>query len=331
MAQGYWQGRNVLVTGASGFIGSHVVQLLVEQGARVTAVTPLIGRGDVAANPRRLDANMTVVHADLTEPDDCLAVCRNQDVVMNVAHVDGSTGFKRARPAFILRQNLLITLNMLEAACQCAVDRFLVMSSAEVYAPDARVPIPESEGFEGVPDPVTDGYAWSKRMSEFAAEAFAREHGIKVAIARPSNVYGPGDHFDASKGRVIPMFMQKVFQGAESILIWGTGDQVRTFLYVEDLARGLLDLVEKHPTCDPVNFGGREEITIRSLAELIVRLSGRDVTIICDPDKPAGPRNRALDITKARNLLGFVPTVPLEVGLQRTIDAYRQQHAYSLR
>jgi len=325
MTSNYWCGRHVLVTGASGFIGSHVTELLVARGAKVTATTPLSPNHINSLNLQSVRERITVTAVDLTRLEDCMKVCRNQEVVINAAHVDGSVAFKQARPAFIFRQNMLITLNMLEAACRNNVDRFLVMSSAEVYPPEAPVPAPESEGFMGLPSRLTDGYAWSKRMSEFAAEVFAREYGLKVAIARPSNVYGPRDHFDAHKGRVIPMFIKRIFQGEEVITIWGTGEQMRSFLYVEDLARGLLDLVEKHPQCDPINFSGVEEITIKGLARLIVTLSGKEVEIVCDPTKPSGPSRRISDTTKARQVLGFTPTTSLERGLRRTIEAYRQQ------
>jgi nucleoside-diphosphate-sugar epimerase len=325
MMSDFWRGKRVLVTGGSGFIGSHVVEMLVEKGAKVTVTTFSIQNPPNLTNLQSVKDKVAIFAVDLTRLEDCEKVCRNQEVVLNLAHIDGSTAFKQKRPAFIFRQNMLITLNMLEAACKGQVDRFLVMSSAEVYRPEAPIPTPESEGLKGLPDRLTDGYAWSKRMSEFAAEFFAREYGLKVAIARPSNVYGPRDYLDPKRGRVIPMFIKRIFESEGSLIIWGTGDQVRTFLYVEDLAQGLLDLVERYPRCDPVNLGGDEEITIKGLAELIVRLSGKEVQITYDPEKPAGPLRRVCDITKAKQLIDFVPTVPLEAGLERTIRFFREQ------
>lgn len=324
MTSNYWNGRHVVVTGASGFIGSHVTELLVAKGAKVTATTPLVHPRANSLNLQSVSEKVAIVPSELTRLENCLQVCHNQEVVINAAHVDGSVAFKRARPAHIFRRNMLITLNMLEAALRSKVDRFLVMSSTEVYAPDAPIPTRESEGLSGLPARLTDGYTWSKRMSELAAEFFAREYGLKVAIARPGSTYGPRDDFDERRGRVIPMLIKKVCGGDESVTIWGTGEQRRSFLYVEDLARGLLDLVEKHPQCDPINFSSDEQITIRGLAELIVRLSGRSVRILCDPDKPSGPMDRTADNTKAKQILDFRETTPLETGLRRTIDMYRK-------
>jgi GDP-L-fucose synthase len=322
----FWQGKRVLVTGGSGFIGSHVVEMLVEEGAQVTTTAWAGQNPSNLVNLQRVADHITTFAVDLTRLEDCMEACENQEVIFNVAHLDGSVAFKRAHPASIFRQNMLITLNMLEAACKNQVDRFLVMSSAEIYPPEAPVPTSETEGLRGLPDRLTDGYAWSKRMSESAAQFFAREHGLKVAIARPSNVYGPRDYLDPKRGRVIPMFIKRIFEGEGPLVIWGTGEQVRTFLYVEDLARGLLGLVEKYPQCDPVNLGGDEEITVKELAELVVRLSGKEAKIVCDPEKPSGPLRRVCDISKARHVLGFVPTVPLETGLERTVNFFRERY-----
>lgn len=325
MTSMYWRNRKVLVTGAAGFIGSHVAEMLVNEGACVTATVLPTLEPDGPDNLRGLRGKVTIVAADLSDMDACVSACRGQDVMFSIAHADGSASFKRDRPAYIFRQNMFITLNMLEAARQAGVERFLVMSSAEIYSPDVPLPIREVDGFSGWPSKQSDAYAWSKRMSEFAAEVYSREHSLKVAIARPSNVYGPRDSFDPARGRVIPMFIRKALHGDGPIDIWGTGEQKRSFLYAGDLARGLLDLVEHHPVCDPVNFSGERQISIADLANLIVRLSGRDVAVTCDPTKPAGPANRVLSGVKAQQLLDFAETVSLEEGLKRTIDAYRQQ------
>jgi GDP-L-fucose synthase len=317
-----WRGKKVLVTGGSGFIGSHVVDRLVSLGAQVTAS---VFQDPVnLANLDHVKDRIRMEVVDLTRLEDCMAACQGQECVFNIAHADGSVAFKKNRTAYILRQNMLITLNMLEAASQSNVKRFLVTSSAEVYPHDAPVPTPEDEAFTKA-DRLSDGYTWSKRMSELAARVWTHEHNMQIAIARPNNVYGPRDYFDEGRGRVIPMFIKNAVEQEKPIVIWGDGSAVRSFLYVEDLARGLVDLVEKYPECDAVNFGGEEEITLRELAEMVLRLSGSKVKVICDTSKPAGAPKRTTNVQKAQQILGFRPSVSLEAGLRRTLDAYRKQ------
>ncbi|MFB3827322.1 MAG: NAD-dependent epimerase/dehydratase family protein [Bryobacteraceae bacterium] len=320
---GFWRGRKVLVTGACGFIGSRTLQALAGLGARVTgAVLPGEERRPELAQP-----GVRVCAADLTRPADCEEACRGQDAVLNFAHEDGSAAFKKSRPAYIFRQNLLITLNLIEAACRCGVERFLVTSSAEVYPCDSPSPTAEWYAFANGMDRLDDGYVWSKRMSEVAARLFAEERGIKIAIARPNNVYGPGDSFEPGRGRVVPTFIRSIVEDANGLTIWGDGEQVRTFLYIDDLVRGVLDLVEKYAVGEPVNLGGCETITIKRLAEKIARLAGRDAAIVCDSSKPAGPAVRIPDLETARRVLGFQPQVPLETGLRLTLKDYLERHA----
>jgi nucleoside-diphosphate-sugar epimerase len=318
----FWKDKRVLVTGGTGFVGSYVVRALVEEGALVTTTA---FSGTTAPGLDALRERATVVAADLREPHDCERVAAGQEIVLNIAHADGSMMFKRSRPAYLFRQNMLITLNMLEAACRNGVQRFLLTSSSEVYPADTVTPISETEPFRGLTDRPTDGYAWSKRMSELATQLFAHEYGMHVAIARPTNVYGPGDDLDPARGRVIPTFIRNVFEG-QPIVIWGDGEQVRSFLYVEDLARGMLALTEKYAVCSPVNFSG-EAITVRELAEMVMRIAGRRVEIRCERDKPAGAARRIIDTSKAEQVLGFRPKVSLEEGLERTIAAYVQSGA----
>jgi GDP-L-fucose synthase len=320
----HWSGKKVLVTGGSGFIGSHVVDRLVSLGAQVTATV-----FQDPVNLSNLDhvkdqIRMRVV--DLTRLDDCMEICQGQDTVFNIAHADGSVVFKKNRPAYILRQNMLITLNMLEAASRNQVQRFMVTSSAEVYPHDSPVPTAEGEAFTKS-DRLADGYTWSKRMSELAAGVWTHEHTLQVAIARPNNIYGTRDYFDEERGRVIPMFIKHAVEEDKPIVIWGNGDAIRTFLYVEDLARGLVDLVEKHPKCDAVNLGGDEEISLRDLAALVLKLSGSKVEVICDTSKPSGAPKRTTDINKAQQILGFRPNISLAAGLAKTIEAYKKKLA----
>ena len=323
----FWAGKRVLVTGGSGFIGSHLATMLAEKGARVTVTIHSSRGGEISPDlSRTLPRNQMAV-VDLTRAEDCTEVCKNHDVVVSAAHIDGSTSYKKAHPADIFRQNLLITLNVLDACRQADVERLLILSSAEVYSPDANTPIRETEGFRGQPDSQTIGYAWSKRMSEFAADLYGNQYSLRVGVARPNNVYGPGDHFDTERGRIIPTLIRRAIEADDAITIWGNGSQVRSFLHVKDLARGLIRLLETSPGPDPINFGGLEVTTVRQLAELIVRLVGTNVQIVTDASKPSGPQRRVLDIEKAQQILGWRPEVTLETGLKDTITFFRENYA----
>jgi nucleoside-diphosphate-sugar epimerase len=320
----FWNQTNVLVTGGSGFIGSHVVETLLDAGANVSLTTSTRKIDPIRADPVNYDGRARVVRVDLTRVEDCKQVCRDQEIIISAAHVDGSAAYKQAHPASIFHENMLMTLNLLEAARFADVKRLLILSSAEVYPPDAKVPTEESESLAGITGLQSDGYAWSKRMSEFSAQSYAREYGLKIAIARPNNVYGPRDHFDQTRIRIIPAMIMKAIESNESLPIWGNGEQVRSFLYVKDLAKGLVHLIDKLPEPDAVNFAGDEEITIRQLAELILQLMGKTAKITLDAGKPSGPQRRVLDISRAKEELGWVPTTTLRSGLQSTIEFYRE-------
>lgn len=315
----FWTGRRVVVTGAGGLIGSWTAELLAARGAQVTAT---VRPGSEARMPAR--PNLAIVPCDLECRSSCLALLENQHAVFSLAHADGSAEYKRRHPASLFRRNLSISLNLMEAAAEHHVERILLASSAEVYSAGVPEPATEADGFRHLDGTLTDGYSWSKRMTELSASLYAREHGIRVAIARPSNVYGPRDSFDPARGRVIPMFIRRILAG-EPLTLWGDGQQVRTFLFVEDFARGAIELLERGAVGEAVNFAGLEEISIIELARLISRLAGRDAVIECDSSKPSGVVRRVLNTDKARALLQFEPRVGLEEGLRRTIDSFIAQ------
>ena len=319
----FWTQTNVMVTGGSGFIGSHIVETLLDAGANVSLTTSARKIDPIRADQVNHDRRTRVVKVDLTRVEDCKQACSDQEIVISAAHLVGSEAYKQAYPSSIFRQNMLMTLNMLEAARLADVKRMLILSSSEVYPPDANVPTKESESLAGTPGPQIDGYSWSKRMSEFAAQSYAREYGLKIAIARPNNVYGPRDHL-STRSRIIPVLIMKAIEGSESLTIWGNGQQVRNFLYVKDLAKGLVHLIDRLPETGPVNFAGNEEITMRQLAELILQLMGKTAKITLDPGKPSGPKRRVLDISKAKAELDWIPTTTLKKGLQSTIEFYQE-------
>jgi GDP-L-fucose synthase len=215
-------------------------------------------------------------------------------------------------------------LMVMEAARLEGAERFLVVSSSCVYPVDAPVPTPETAGFDGDPEPANYGYGWAKRLAEKKASMYEREFGLKAAIVRPYNGYGPRAVFDSETGHVVSALIKRIFDGDNPVVVWGDGNQRRTFLHASDFARGLILAVENYAECDPVNIGSDEEITIRELAELTVLLSGRDVELVFDDSKPSGMPRRHCDTTKAKQKIGFRAEVTLQDGLKDTIDWYRR-------
>ncbi|MBI2415256.1 MAG: NAD-dependent epimerase/dehydratase family protein [Candidatus Kerfeldbacteria bacterium] len=321
METNFYAGKKVLVTGGAGFIGSHVVELLVARGARVTI--PVRSERSNVSFLAAVKTDVNIVYADLLDSTACNRVMVGQDIVMNLAARVGGIEYNIKHPGSIFRENLTVFMNVLEAARQANVERFLVTSSACVYARHCAIPTPETEGFVGTPEPTNEGYGWSKRMEEFLGDAYHREHGMTIAIARPYNAYGPRDNFKPESSHVIPALIKRVIDGENPLVVWGDGSQSRSFLYVTDFARGLLAVCEHYAVSDVLNIGADEETTIKELIELIVRLTGVKVDIQFDVSKPAGQPRRHCDATKAKATIGFEAQVSLEEGLRQTIEWYR--------
>ena len=321
----FWDRKKVLVAGGGGFIGSHVVEQLVlkHRGVRVTVAARM-----TPANKRNLAAvikDVRVVKADLRDPAACRRACRGQDVVLNLAGVVGGVGYNSRHHGSLFRDNITLAVNAIEAARLEKVSRYLVVSTACVYPRDCKIPTPESEGFRDEPEQTNRGYGWAKRMGEYLGRAYAEEYGMKVAIVRPYNAYGPRDHFDPDKSHVIAALVRRVCMGENPLKVWGDGKSTRAFLYVDDFARGLLAVAEKYPKADPVNIGSSEEISIKDLAQAVLRAAGAEKTkLVFDPSKPSGQPRRACDTTKSRKVLGFRAKISLDEGLMRTVAWYRE-------
>lgn len=318
---GFWTDRRVLVTGGSGFIGSHLVAELVTAGARVTATT-----SSEVSRPPFLEAVRDRIHVatgDLADPAVARRAVHGKDVVLHLAARVGGIAYNVAHPGSIFRDNMTVFMSVLEAARRERIERFVVTSSACVYPRECTVPTPEVEGFLGRPEPTNEGYGWAKRMEEFLAEAYAREYGMTLRIARPYNAYGPRDNFDPASSHVIPSLVRRVLSGESPLTVWGDGTATRSFLYVEDFARGLMAVAERSPQVGAVNLGTDEEVSIRELATLIVELAGVPVELAFDASRPGGQPRRACDTRLAETLLGFRATTSLREGLTRTIEWYR--------
>lgn len=319
----FFTGKKIVVTGGSGFAGSHLVERLVKEGAEV--IVPYRNEEKAKKNLKKVLHKITFVDGTLEDKDFCQTLLQNKEMVFHCAADVGGIQYNILHSATIFNQNLNVFMNVIDAARINKVSRFLVVSSACVYPSECTIPTPESEGFKDAPEPTNEGYGWAKRMEEFLAQAYAKEFNMNIAIIRPSNMYGPRDNFSSDKAHVIPNLLKKIQQQENPLVVFGTGNPTRAFLYVEDFCSGALLAMEKGIWKGPINIGSDDEISIKELVQKLCIHMKLNPTIQFDTSKPDGHVRRASDITKAKKLLGWQPHVSLDEGIQRTVQWYMQE------
>lgn len=301
--------KKIVVTGGTGFVGSHLVKNLVEK-RHVDPKNMVI--------PRSADCDLRLI-------SNARKALKGADVVFNLACNVGGSGYSRLHPATQCYNALLIALQVIEAAKEQGVEKIVMISSTCAYPEDAPQPFKEENLYGGLPNPSLDGYGMAKRMTAFLTDIYNREYGLNAIVVVPNNAYGPGDNFDLKTGHVIPSLIRRCLT-EEELVVWGDGTPTRDFLYVEDFAEGVILAAEKLNTPKPVNLGSGKEVSIKKLVELIVELTGFKGSVKFDKSKPQGQIKRAVDINKARKLLGFKPRWSLEQGLEKTIQWYKKNY-----
>ena len=327
----FFRDRIVAVTGGSGFIGSHLVEQLLCLDARPIVVSRR-SEGPFLGN---LVNRIELRQCDLDSCQSARNAFNGASVVLNLAARVAGLEYNSTHAASIFHSNTQIFLNVIKAVQELKVDRFLVTSSACVYPRFCSIPTPETEGSIGEPEPTNSGYGWAKRMQEYLGAQYAREFGLSVAIARPYNAYGPRDNFDASTSHVIPALIRKAFLSTDGFLdVWGDGSHSRSFLYVDDFARGLLEVTARYPMADPINLGAEEETTIGELAtriaNLVSQIRGVPIQPRFEPSGLTGQPRRCCDTSKAKRVLGFGAQIALSEGLQRTVEWFAKNESRTL-
>jgi len=311
----------ILVTGAAGFIGHHLVRHLVAQGCWVRAA-------DLVSPHFEPTAAHEFVRGDLRRRDECLAVTRDIDEVYHLAADMGGIGYITAYHAEVARNNVLINTHMLEAAREHSVGRFFFASSACVY-PQGRqsaadvAPLREEDASPADPE---EGYGWEKLFTEKLCQYFVEDFGLQVGIARFHNIYGPVGTYEGGREKAPAAICRKVAlaRDGEEIEVWGDGQQTRSFMYIDDCVEGIFRLMRSEYRA-PLNLGTDRLVTVDELVDLICRIAGKRLVKRHDPGKPQGVRGRNSDNTRLRQVLRWEPGVSLEDGLARTYQWIENQ------
>jgi len=316
----FWDNKQVLVTGGGGFVGSHLVEQLLIEGAKIRVV-------GTKEKPIRLSAfgnKIEYVQADLMKLDNCTKIMKKVDVVFHLASVVAGIGYNVSHHAEMYRSNSLLNFNVLEAVRIENVGRYQCTSSTCVYPRDTIIPTPETEGFVDDPEPTVIGYGWAKRVAEIQSKLYAQDYDVKISIVRPTNIYGPRDNFDPKTSHVIPALIDKIMNSTDSVTIWGSGNQTRSFIFAKDVTRAMIELLEKYPQADPINIGTEEEVTIRDLVSLIISICDKNLKLNFDTTKPEGQPRKFADISKIKKIINWEPEYSLKMGLEETIKWYKK-------
>jgi GDP-L-fucose synthase len=302
-------GRNAVVTGGTGMIGREIVNILCDAGAKVRSVS---------LDKLKINPLAEYVYGDLSDYNFCKEITRNVDFVFHIAGIKGSIDVTVKKPASFFVPLLMMNTNMLEACRVNNVQKVVYTSSIGAYG-SAEV-FKESETLETEP-PMDMFPGWAKRVAEMQVQAYRIQYGLEnFAVVRPCNVYGPGDNFDPQNAMVIPSLMHRIYHGEDPLVVWGDGSAIRDFAYSRDVAEGVILALHHGTQGRYVNLGSGEGYTIRELIETLNKFIPFNYRF--DDTKSSGFPKRVMDISLARETLGYNPTTSLLEGLTQTWEWY---------
>lgn len=303
--------KRIVVTGGAGFLGRQVIDQLCAAGAQREKITL----------PRSRDQ-------DLRNFQNCQTVAADQDIIIHLAAHVGGIGLNREKPAELFYDNLMMGAQLIHAAYQANVEKFVCVGTICAYPKFTPVPFHEDDLWNGYPEETNAPYGIAKKALLVQLQAYRQQYGWNGIYLLPVNLYGPEDNFNPESSHVIPALIRKVHEaqqkGEKTLPVWGDGSPTREFLYSTDAARGIVMATQHYNDPDPVNLGTNQEVAIKDLVELICELMDFQGEIIWQTDKPNGQPRRCLDTQRAKERFGFTAQTEFKQGLKNTIDWYRK-------
>jgi len=304
--------KRITVTGGKGFLGTHLIKKFQEERKYKNVFI-----ADLPEYDLRNTKNTKKMFDD-----------QNPDIIIHLAAVVGGIGANKESPAKFFYENAIMGIQLMHEAYLRKIEKFVAIGTICAYPKYSPIPFKEENLWEGYPEETNAPYGLAKKMLLVQAQAYRQQYGFNAIYLLPVNLYGPGDKFDPKISHVIPALIKKFVDAIEKndnhIVVWGTGNASREFLYVEDAAEAITLATEKYNKPNPINIGSGMEIKIKELVELIARLTGFKGKVVWDSSKPDGQPRRRLDTSKAEKEFGFRAKTDFEKGLQRTIEYYKK-------
>lgn len=302
-----WKNRKILVTGGTGFLGSHVIKNLMNKGA-----------ADIISPNSK--------ECDLRIKENCSLITKNIDYVFHIAAHVGGIGLNKKKPGELFYDNLIMGTHLMEESRRNGVKKFISLGTMCSYPKLATQPIKEDSLWSGYPEEITAPYGLAKKMQLVQSKAYKEQYNFNSITVFVTNLFGPRDNFEDNTSHVVPSLIKKILKAKQNdekfVTVWGDGSPTRDFLFVDDAAKGLVTAAEKYDKTEPINLGTGVEVSIKELVGLIMKIVNVNLEIKWKKDMPNGQPRRCVNTEKAFREIGFMPQITLEEGLRRTIKWY---------